>query len=526
MKKKKRYLIITSFFVQQKNVVLTHHNGPITHMACSGVGLWVSTGDSGTVCLYHLESLQHLQDVSIAPSVFRTVRDSYRRQKGCHVTCLTAHKGWLWIGTNLGIVLTIPLPRLEGVPIISTGKANVSFHGYYGPVTFLMPLIKQALPSTQAVNTTKSQKTVKIATDEVIINQAEINQQEQLDKLEKEKDEHTNDTEKQTDEDELLRKKPTSGSKNTSLDISPQTSVSSGLSGSHDGSGNESLASGITPHRSSSLSPSSSINNPNKSLVVLRKKNSRDSVFTSRNCKTLPRPGGQIPTNLRFSIDSDVYGLYGNLINVRGLEEEGRFFDPLYDALRRSDPELIALDSKITTMDRRLKMRMSRPRSLDLSNWSVDSKISVSSDESGGGGTSSRLSGGSSTHAIESNNSHTSPPTTITRQGSDSKLPTNPTETATESTKEESSTNDMITNNSPSTNTSRKTVGRSKGTNKNSPVKTKQERTIIVVVGGRGYINMKSQPTQDHYLQHATSSQNDSGDIKHCTHLTIWQMKT
>ncbi|ODM89251.1 Rho guanine nucleotide exchange factor 10 [Orchesella cincta] len=94
----------------ERNVVLTHHNGPISHMACSGVGLWIATHESGTVCLYHLESLQHLQDVSIAPSVFRTVRDSFRRQKGVYVTCLMAHKGWLWIGTNLGVVLTIPLP--------------------------------------------------------------------------------------------------------------------------------------------------------------------------------------------------------------------------------------------------------------------------------------------------------------------------------------------------------------------------------------------------------------------------------
>ncbi|ODM89252.1 hypothetical protein Ocin01_17431 [Orchesella cincta] len=69
----------------------------------------------------------------------------------------------------------------------------------------------------------------------------------------------------------------------------------------------------------------------------------------------------QNPSRPPFSIESDVYGLYGNLINVRGLEDEGRFVDPLYDALRRSDPELNALDAKI-----------------------IDSKISASSDESVG----------------------------------------------------------------------------------------------------------------------------------------------
>ena len=33
------------------------------------------------------------------------------------------------MGTNVGIALTIPLPRLEGVPIIS-GKANISYHAF------------------------------------------------------------------------------------------------------------------------------------------------------------------------------------------------------------------------------------------------------------------------------------------------------------------------------------------------------------------------------------------------------------
>jgi hypothetical protein len=43
----------------------------------------------------------------------------------------------LWVGTNVGIALTVPLPRLEGVPIIS-GRANISFHAHYGCVTFFL----------------------------------------------------------------------------------------------------------------------------------------------------------------------------------------------------------------------------------------------------------------------------------------------------------------------------------------------------------------------------------------------------
>lgn len=81
----------------QRSVTLNNHNGHISHMTCSGVGLWITTHESETVCLYHLESFQHLQDVSIRPSVYRTVRDSFRRSKGVFVTCLVAHKGKLLI---------------------------------------------------------------------------------------------------------------------------------------------------------------------------------------------------------------------------------------------------------------------------------------------------------------------------------------------------------------------------------------------------------------------------------------------
>lgn len=58
-------------------------------------------------------------------------------QRNIHVTALLASRGLLWVGTNVGIALTVPLPRLEGVPIIS-GRANISFHAHYGCVTFFL----------------------------------------------------------------------------------------------------------------------------------------------------------------------------------------------------------------------------------------------------------------------------------------------------------------------------------------------------------------------------------------------------
>lgn len=53
-----------------------------------------------------------------------------------HITCLLSSKGLLWIGTSIGCVLTLPLPRLEGVPQIK-GRPTVAFHAHTGPVKFL-----------------------------------------------------------------------------------------------------------------------------------------------------------------------------------------------------------------------------------------------------------------------------------------------------------------------------------------------------------------------------------------------------
>ena len=129
--------------------------GDPTHvhqMAQSGVGLWISLRNSSTICLYHTETFRHLQDINIASNVSRVLaaRDVCQPQRSIHVTSLMASRGLLWVGTNVGIALTVPLPRLEGVPIIS-GRANISYHAHYGPVTFFLNIqhkvVSAELPS-------------------------------------------------------------------------------------------------------------------------------------------------------------------------------------------------------------------------------------------------------------------------------------------------------------------------------------------------------------------------------------------
>ena len=52
---------------------------------------------------------------------------------------MLASKGLLWIGTDSGCTLTLPLPRLEGVPQIK-GRPSVSYHAHLGPIKFIVPI--------------------------------------------------------------------------------------------------------------------------------------------------------------------------------------------------------------------------------------------------------------------------------------------------------------------------------------------------------------------------------------------------
>merc|ERR1719266_2607354 len=131
----------------------TSNTGMVSHMAVCGIGLWVALDHSSTVSLYHTESFIHMQDINIASNVSRALGGSSKRS--IYVTALKAAKGLLWVGTNVGIALTIPLPRLEGVPIIS-GKANISYHAHFGPVRMFLPLQQKVVTAEPVIARQKS----------------------------------------------------------------------------------------------------------------------------------------------------------------------------------------------------------------------------------------------------------------------------------------------------------------------------------------------------------------------------------
>ncbi|XP_065486727.1 rho guanine nucleotide exchange factor 10 isoform X6 [Caloenas nicobarica] len=105
----------------------------ISHMAVAGVGVWIAFTSGSTLRLFHTETLKHLQDINIATPVHNMLPGQQR----VSVTSLLVCHGLLLVGTNLGIIVALPVPRLQGIPKV-TGRGMVSYHAHNGPVKFLV----------------------------------------------------------------------------------------------------------------------------------------------------------------------------------------------------------------------------------------------------------------------------------------------------------------------------------------------------------------------------------------------------
>ncbi|XP_019367479.1 PREDICTED: rho guanine nucleotide exchange factor 10-like protein isoform X7 [Gavialis gangeticus] len=104
----------------------------VTHMIKAGSGVWMAFSSGSSIRLFHTETLEHLQEINIATRTTFVLPG----QKNVRVTSLLICQGLLWVGTDQGIIVLLPVPRLEGIPKI-TGKGMVSLNGHCGPVEFL-----------------------------------------------------------------------------------------------------------------------------------------------------------------------------------------------------------------------------------------------------------------------------------------------------------------------------------------------------------------------------------------------------
>nr|XP_012644264.1 rho guanine nucleotide exchange factor 10 isoform X3 [Microcebus murinus] len=105
----------------------------ISHMAVAGVGIWIAFTSGSTLRLFHTETLEHLQDVNIAAPVHNLLPGHQRLS----VTSLLVGHGLLMVGTSLGVLVALPVPRLQGIPKV-TGRGMVSYHAHNGPVKFIL----------------------------------------------------------------------------------------------------------------------------------------------------------------------------------------------------------------------------------------------------------------------------------------------------------------------------------------------------------------------------------------------------
>ncbi|XP_014888668.1 rho guanine nucleotide exchange factor 10-like protein isoform X1 [Poecilia latipinna] len=105
----------------------------VTHMACAGGGVWMAFSEGSSIRLFHTETLELLQEINIST---RSMLQN-TGQKNMRVTSLLICQGLLWVGTAQGLIITLPVPKLEGIPKI-TGKGMISLNAHCGPVDFLV----------------------------------------------------------------------------------------------------------------------------------------------------------------------------------------------------------------------------------------------------------------------------------------------------------------------------------------------------------------------------------------------------
>ncbi|NWY48987.1 ARGAL protein, partial [Sylvia atricapilla] len=113
----------------------------VTLMVRAGSGVWMAFAQGSSIRLFHTETREHLQEINVATRTTLLLPG----QKLVRVTSLLLCQGSLWVGTDLGIIVLLPVPRLEGIPKI-TGKGMVSLNGHAGPVQFLALALSTLAP--------------------------------------------------------------------------------------------------------------------------------------------------------------------------------------------------------------------------------------------------------------------------------------------------------------------------------------------------------------------------------------------
>ncbi|KAK9695935.1 JNK-interacting protein leucine zipper II [Popillia japonica] len=137
---------------------------PVKLLAWLGEGVWVSIRLDSTLRLYHAYTYQHLQDVDIEPYVSKMLGTGKLGFSFVRITALLISSNRLWIGTDNGVIISVPLSDCGGyngavvhrggsmpgggvrvstapgsyIPYCSMAHAQLSFHGHRDSVKFFV----------------------------------------------------------------------------------------------------------------------------------------------------------------------------------------------------------------------------------------------------------------------------------------------------------------------------------------------------------------------------------------------------
>ncbi|GJQ76842.1 putative JNK-interacting protein [Trypoxylus dichotomus] len=124
---------------------------PVKLLAWLGEGVWVSIRLDSALRLYHAYTYQHLQDVDIEPYVSKMLGTGKLGFSFVRITALLISSNRLWIGTDNGVIISVPLSDCGGfsgvivhrggsnyIPYCSMAHAQLSFHGHRDSVKFFV----------------------------------------------------------------------------------------------------------------------------------------------------------------------------------------------------------------------------------------------------------------------------------------------------------------------------------------------------------------------------------------------------
>ena len=190
------------------------------------------------------------------------------------------------------------------MPIIS-GRANISYHAHFGSVTFFLNLQHKVLTTEVQQHSTSG-----------------LNENSSMIREESEKDLELED--EQVEQQTMLKKKFSDSNL-------PPASASKILE-------NEAAEAKIN---SQTLPGNTKLRHRNSSPILRRRPqiNPNATNMARRSSKTLPR-GFSLANAAGDSLDCDVFGLYGELLNVRDYDCDSGEVIAMNDELRKSDPEL------------------------------------------------------------------------------------------------------------------------------------------------------------------------------------------